>query len=89
MRNKIKVTCALCDTALEREKRQMNGNLVFCSRSHSAMFYAPLKYNLDHGNYGLYRKGCRCDLCKRANSERMQKYWTNKTIKKHSITYVE
>jgi hypothetical protein len=28
----------------------------------------------DHGKYTTYNKGCRCELCRAANTERMAKY---------------
>lgn len=36
--------------------------------------------NREHGLY-KYGQGCRCDICKAAKRESMQKYFKNKAIK--------
>ena len=36
--------------------------------------YTYKKEEILHGTYGKYRKGCRCDPCKRANADRMASY---------------
>lgn len=33
----------------------------------------PLRV-INHGEYGMYRKGCRCTLCREANAERVRTY---------------
>jgi len=78
----IKKICALLECAIEfeREKRQLKGELAFCSRLHGIKYYAAHRANhLDHGNYGLYRKGCRCALCCSANTIRINEYRAQKT----------
>lgn len=37
-------------------------------------------YIRDHGTYALYRKGCRCSLCKAANTARIRKWLDNRKI---------
>ncbi len=34
--------------------------------------------NVEHGEYVRYRRGCRCDLCKEANTKRMADYRKSK-----------
>jgi hypothetical protein len=70
----VKVKCAQCGKIFDREKRNINGKLVFCSRSHSRLFYPPPQPPrvLPHGSYGAYRKGCRCAGCRSANATRIR-----------------
>jgi len=72
----ITILCPNCKKKFSREKRETYGSeRNFCSKSCSTSFYKGGKRkSTKHGEYGKYRKGCRCDLCKQANSERMRKY---------------
>jgi formylmethanofuran dehydrogenase subunit E len=79
-RNIVEVRCALCGNNLVREKRNVRGERVFCSKSHSASFYAlylPQQRESVHGTYGSYRKGCRCTSCRNANATRIKR-WRNR-----------
>jgi len=82
MLNLVKKTCELpeCGIEFEREQRQIKGKRSFCSRLHGIKYYAAHRADhLDHGNYGMYRKGCRCALCCCANTIRMNNYRMQKT----------
>ena len=71
MKTIINLQCAFCNIPFVREKRKVNGKLAFCSRSHSISYYGKTRFKLEHGMYGKYRKGCRCELCREANAKRM------------------
>ena len=67
----LDVECALCGRNFKRERRQIHGVRVFCCRSHCVAFYSRERNSVkEHGTYGSYRKGCRCDPCKKANTDR-------------------
>jgi hypothetical protein len=71
--------CFYCGSEIRRQPRQVkNENRVFCSSSHAGIYGASISKRSnqtpEHGTYGKYRKGCRCDGCRAANAERMRKY---------------
>ena len=75
----ISFKCGFCGTYFERETRQVVSKLAggqknfFCSRRCGAKF-SKINKEIAHGEYGRYRKGCRCRKCKNANNKRMRKY---------------
>ena len=68
-----KFKCPVCNAVFSRRTRQLHGRTTqYCSRACGAK--SPRKYkNAPHG-YGKYRKGCRCSICKLANTEKQRKY---------------
>ncbi len=79
----VKVKCPRCGKRFEmltsdyEFKRKTNKTGVYCSRSCGAMAQSQ---DLPHG-YSRYRKGCRCEICRAANAERMRKYNKDASLK--------
>ena len=77
-----KLVCEFCGREFERAARNIKNKLQFCGRSCSASYYAPAKLATGnkptHGEYGCYRKGCRCEKCKLANARRIAAYRNDK-----------
>ena len=79
------VVCAGCGKEFTRPARNVRfktslGHKLFCSRDCSKTHPRP-KPLPAHGAYGRYRKGCRCDLCKEANTVKMRAYVASKKTK--------
>lgn len=80
----IKLRCENCGIIFERESRNVKkGNkFSFCSRKCNGQYYRKNGNNLNKkdNNHGvnMYRSGCRCVVCKKANSDRTRKYRASK-----------
>jgi len=79
----LTLNCPECAETFEREKRQLNtqkgGQFNFCSLSCAAIFRRNRRKRkepaeLKHGQRNSYRKGCRCDLCKKAQRDYQREY---------------
>lgn len=73
------VRCARCGKEFPQLSRivrfrRKRHQKMYCSRRCSAAMTCPTRQVIAHGEYGRYRKGCRCRLCRQANAQRMQKY---------------
>jgi hypothetical protein len=81
-RNMKRCVCSYCKIKFEKEARNVRGKRVFCSRSHAAKFYAPGRVRgarrkakpITHGTRTGYRRGCRCDLCRKAQAVAVKKW---------------
>lgn len=69
-REDLILECGWCGVKVVRRHGQRNGQNVFCSRSHSAMFYG--RGVAERHDYGAYRRGCRCQVCREANAARIR-----------------
>lgn len=75
-------TCAWCDAVFEipsREyssRRRAGNKNIFCSRSHAVKHQRSIvSKEVVHGTINSYiNKGCRCDLCRKANAAKQQSY---------------
>ena len=75
----LEIICPQCGNVFLRDRRKYNGIQAFCSRSCSSKF--NFKYSgqkrasrvKEHG-YGMYRKGCRCEICRMSNTIKHKKY---------------
>jgi hypothetical protein len=88
----IKLECAWCGNSYTmpgnvfRHKVKQGQKRFFCSISHSVMYY--LKFEpmsrggrgrvTTHGALAMYRKGCRCDLCRAENAKKKREYMSAK-----------
>lgn len=74
----VQLTCPECEKGFTRTNRLINGTLTFCTKSCAGRYYSRgvvrKPRQIEHGTYGKYRKGCRCEPCKEANTQRMRKY---------------
>lgn len=73
----VALLCPNCDCAFQRPKRNVKTSLVFCSYSCSTRYHNKKRLGsneIPHGTYGRYRKGCRCELCRKANKDRIRRY---------------
>ena len=76
----IRLTCATCGESFTRAARNANRpQKQFCGRRcmglHASRHPRPTRCTAaQHGTYGRYRKGCRCDACRSANSQRLKRY---------------
>jgi len=77
----VRLECAWCGRIFKREARQVHPGPTYCSRSHLAQANWATSRSHEtqervqaHGTYSEYRKGCRCDPCKAANTERIRRY---------------
>lgn len=73
-REDLILECGWCGVKVVRRHGQRNGQNVFCSRSHSAMFYG--RGVAERHDYGAYRRGCRCQVCREANAARIRSHET-------------
>lgn len=80
-----RLLCKECGNEFRRQTSRIAASKEgpFCSRSCSARFYARHRLPaspkfIAHGEYGKYRKGCRCMECKKANTERHTRYRLSK-----------
>lgn len=76
------IACGWCKNKFTITIRRWNfgkrrgRKLFFCSRSHAVKHQQSQRVRrIDHGTYGSYRKGCRCDQCRAANALRMRNYF--------------
>jgi len=71
----VKTFCSKCGEIIERTKGKINGKLTFCSRSCSSSYYTSRrpKKEITHGTTG-YRRGCRCDICREAQRNRVKQW---------------
>ena len=73
------IVCPSCNESFEitpsdlRRRRAANkrSGAVCCSRSCTRKL---LRQRSDEHGYPRYRRGCRCDVCRAANSERLRRY---------------
>jgi len=75
------LTCDYCGKIFERQRCKIRYGHNFCSLSHSVKFQMKERYGtavIKHGTQSGYRHGCRCDLCKGHQNERMRKYRLSK-----------
>jgi hypothetical protein len=74
------VICSYCGVSFQKEIRQIKLNQInfYCSRRHMAKSPRQTCSTLEHGNQSMYRKGCRCDICKNGNRLRHISYRSNK-----------
>ena len=71
-----RATCTFCGERFLREKRQVHPGDQYCCRSHQVRGTYKKRRSSDgpeHGTYGRYRKGCRCDACRQSNTERCRR----------------
>jgi len=82
------LTCDYCGKAFERQRSKINKRHknFFCCLSHAGSFQQKnivrpenktrgiSKKEIIHGTQSGYRHGCRCDLCKEHQNERVRKY---------------
>jgi 5-methylcytosine-specific restriction endonuclease McrA len=59
---------AIWSWAKERREAELAKCQVLCGRCHEDKHSAP------HGTATMYDKGCKCDLCRAANTEKVRKY---------------
>lgn len=68
-RTMVEATCAHCTRSFAIALHKIQGGQRFCSIScGSSLHEAP-----QHGTYSSYRRGCRCDSCKHANTDRCRR----------------
>ena len=82
---RAEVVCLLCQRLFYPAKSSRQ----YCSRKCSTTANPPpshLKYE-GHGNYAMYRRGCRCDSCKAANTERMKLYRSSSSNRIRTSVY--
>ena len=82
-RTYLEIECGFCHKKICREKKNIHKGRSFCSQSCNSKFYhRHRKGSYKHKNsihgYSLYRKGCRCEICRAANSTRMKNYYLRK-----------
>jgi hypothetical protein len=85
----VRLVCAWCGNPFRREQRQVHPGPAYCCRSHQASATwagarrrpQGLDAEVTHGAYKTYRRGCRCDECKAANTQRMRRYYEAKRQK--------
>jgi hypothetical protein len=80
----IIAVCSQCSKNFSLPQNQYNARRkesknLFCSRSCNGKFYAHsetsgLRKRISEHGINLYRYGCRCDICRKANREKQQKY---------------
>ena len=73
----VPLVCAQCGVTFSRELRNVkHGSLAFCGKAHLAAYYVPKrgKKAISHGAATGYRRGCRCVLCRKAQTERVRAY---------------
>ena len=89
----VVLTCAWCGVEFTKparyvkSKQRLEQRTFSCCRSHGVLVSSKERNRnrnriIDHGTYGRYRKGCRCDPCKAANTERHRKYREKRIAKK-------
>lgn len=74
----IKLSCALCGTALKRQTRDVRSknrqgqSRFFCSSAHAALAGHAERgvQSGKHGTSSQYGKGCRCELCRAYKAQR-------------------
>lgn len=70
--------CSLCNKPIVRQSWEIRSESVFCSRECQRSFSLALGRgklrNDNHGSSGKYRRGCRCDVCRKANAARCAVY---------------
>jgi hypothetical protein len=76
----VELECAWCGKPIVRpardvrSKRSQGQHRFFCCSSHAAKARKRKQKPITHGTYSGYRRGCRCDGCRRANTDRARKY---------------
>ena len=80
----VEIRCGNCGLVFLRELRSVNNNykVHFCSRKCNGQYYSKKTNNLNkkdesHG-VNMYRNGCRCSDCRKANADRNRKYRNSK-----------
>lgn len=68
-----KVTHRVWSWSESRRLAELSKCCALCLRCHQRRTARDRRSHLKHGMYGMYAAGCRCDLCKRANAERVRK----------------
>ena len=79
--------CDYCERSFERQRCKINRQYknTFCCLSHAVSFQQKIrkmKISQSHGTSGCYRLGCRCDSCKKFNTDNKRKYKrkTNRSV---------
>lgn len=79
--------CEKCKIEFKREKRNVHEGKQFCSEICRNFYFSSHmpegnheKKGIIHGTYGGYRRGCRCDNCKKIQNERIKKYRDKKKL---------
>jgi hypothetical protein len=68
-----KVTHRLWSWSEKRRLEELAKCCVLCKRCHQRRTSRDRRSHLKHGMRGLYKLGCRCDLCRWANAEHNRK----------------
>ena len=86
--------CKNCDKEFTLTKREYNSKIknnknIFCSRRCNGLYGVKnivgfLPNNKKDNNHGInmYRYGCRCDVCRKANTDKHKKYRAKKLEEK-------
>ena len=64
---------AIWSWSKERREAEIAKCIILCSECHIEL-HAKEKRILEHGTCVMYRKGCRCRLCKDAHTARLKEY---------------
>ncbi len=87
----ITLICPNCGKEFEIEERNVksrkkNNKNIFCSRRCNGLFgiknivgFFPRRVKDENHGCNMYRRGCRCDICRSANTERNRKYRKTKS----------
>lgn len=70
-RELVPLLCRVCGAQFRRKKHGKGFCSISCGVKHQHVA-TPQTRCLPHGSYGNYRKGCRCQPCKDANSKRIR-----------------
>jgi len=86
----VSIKCDFCGVLFQRNKNQTYKKYEhnFCSLSHSVKFQMREMHRtatIKHGTQSGYRHGCRCDLCKGYQNDRMRIYRKTKNKIKQGV----
>lgn len=82
---RAEVVCPVCKRLFYPKQASRR----YCSRKCSTTANPPpshLKYE-GHGNYAMYRRGCRCAPCKAANTDRIRSYRSSSSNRIRTSVY--